>query len=551
MSENSAKQKTTAYIVKYDRPENNELVRVATIQKASQQQEVQTLNVQGVFYPPFAYQDLAGLYGINPYHDRCINVKAACTVGLGYIIEAVDPKDEKGKQKNEEYKRLKDFIENHSKYAGKPFPDTLLALSMDYEMTGDMYLEVVRNNVGEIAEVYHMPFKEMLIKYDTVTRIQTVIQWIPPSQTEFQPFGSKIQKPNGTGYVSEFIHIKNYNPNNRFYGMPEYLGALADISNDVSAATYQRAKFKNNCRPDVLIEVMDDFNKDTLQLITDFFRNNYKGEENAGKALVLFTSEREGGKDLTEKIKVTPFDSDLKEASFRQTRIDYRDAVIAAHGVPKTLLSIAQAGKLGNTESGDLKIFMELLIEPRQQRMEFMLNEMLIKQGLGITKFRIKLKELDIEDAKSAAEFLTAMSTIGAWKKNEIREYTGKEAIEGLDDEMPLLPAGAADQGGTPASVAQNAAAMSLNGIQIQAATKIVQAVSAGDIPRESAKNQLKIFFSLNDEQAEALLGDAGTGQVIQPDKKTGTQKATPEEEGADLVKSLVVLKSFLEKSVN
>jgi capsid portal protein len=200
--------KMEAVIIKYEQPENNELVRIATVQKASQQQEVKTIGIEGVLYPPFAYQDLAGLYGKNQYHDRCMIVKAACTCGLGFTIEAINPDDEKNKENDPEYKILKEFIDRHPKYAHQPFAETLNCLEMDSEMSGDMYLEVVRNNKGDISEVYHMPFAEMLIKYDQSqknlngrTGRQTLIQWLAPNAVEFEEFGAKKKKPDGT-YIS-------------------------------------------------------------------------------------------------------------------------------------------------------------------------------------------------------------------------------------------------------------------------------------------------------------------------------------------------------------
>lgn len=65
-----------------------------------------------------------------------------------------------------------------------------------------------------------------------------------------------------------------------------------------------------------------------------------------------------------------------------------------------------------------------------------------------------------------------------------------------------------------------------LNGIQIASAAKIIESVSSGDVPRDSGLNQLKVFLGLSQEQAEQVMGDAGTGKIIKKDKvinKTGT----------------------------
>lgn len=59
-------------------------------------------------------------------------------------------------------------------------------------------------------------------------------------------------------------------------------------------------------------------------------------------------------------------------------------------------------------------------------------------------------------------------------------------------------------------------------GIQIQAANDIIQAVSSGEIPRDSGINQLVTFLGLTQEQAEKLMGDAGTGKRVKPNTPAG-----------------------------
>lgn len=71
----------------------------------------------------------------------------------------------------------------------------------------------------------------------------------------------------------------------------------------------------------------------------------------------------------------------------------------------------------------------------------------------------------------------------------------------------------------TPTRIRGGAAQVLLNDIQIASATKIIESVSGGEVPRESGINQLKVFLGLTDEQAEQVMGDAGTGKIIKKDK--------------------------------
>ncbi len=56
-----------------------------------------------------------------------------------------------------------------------------------------------------------------------------------------------------------------------------------------------------------------------------------------------------------------------------------------------------------------------------------------------------------------------------------------------------------------------------LNGAQVTAATDIVQKVATGELPRDSAQGLLETLFNLTTEQAEKMLGSAGTGSPTTP----------------------------------
>jgi hypothetical protein len=111
---------------------------------------------------------------------------------------------------------------------------------------------------------------------------------------------------------------------------------------------------------------------------------------------------------------------------------------------------------------------------------------------------------------------------------DEARESRGLQPLE-IEGELEI------DVG---AQVEEVGASLNLNGVQITAATKIVGMVSAGEIPRDSGKNQLMIFFNLDSGQAEALLGAAGTGKKVKPDKATAPK----------VEKMIVKLENYIEK---
>jgi HK97 family phage portal protein len=65
-----------------------------------------------------------------------------------------------------------------------------------------------------------------------------------------------------------------------------------------------------------------------------------------------------------------------------------------------------------------------------------------------------------------------------------------------------------------------------LNGAQITAATAIVAAVAAGELPRDAGIGQLMVLFNLESSQAELMMGSAGTTFV--PASITAAQNQPP-----------------------
>ena len=380
------------------------------IKKESLQKKQSSIQLDGIQEPPYNYEHLADVYTFNGYHNKCINLKAVITAGLGYEIQGVN----ENQKEDEEYKIVKLFIDNHPIYAGQTFIETLINFQTDFEIFGMAYFELGRNKKKELAEIYHIPGREARVIYKD--KEITLAQVINNERVFFSRFGEITEGMN------EFIMMKNYNPKSRFYGMPEYIGTLGSLILDRNATEYNINKFGNNAIPETIITLRGgSFGKGTKTQIKDFFTNNLKGIRNAGRSLIL------EAEDESAVIDVKPIAPEMKDASFRNLRLDARDEIIAAHGIPKMLLGISEAGSLSDTSKGksQLKIFQDCVIEPRQNRLEFLLNNLIIKQGLGVTNWIIKLNKLYADDPKGDAAFYETMSKIGALSNNEIREDLG------------------------------------------------------------------------------------------------------------------------------
>lgn len=137
---------------------------------------------------------------------------------------------------------------------------------------------------------------QSFIYADKETREPYLSQEVGLTKRTFTAFGAKTKRPDSK---SEYIHMKNYSSLSEFYGVPEWMGATGAIVLDRKGIEYNAAKFTNNSVPDFIVLVSGgELGVDSMDAIRGFWQTNFKGTSNAGKTLVLASS------DASSKIEV-------------------------------------------------------------------------------------------------------------------------------------------------------------------------------------------------------------------------------------------------------
>ncbi|MCK4825835.1 phage portal protein, partial [bacterium] len=298
-----------------------------------------------------------------------------------------------------------------------------------------------------------------------------------------------------------------YFPASKYYGMPDYMPALGAMALDRNAVIFNNSFFSNGGMLGMILFMKGiELNNESRLELKNMVQGNFTGVDNAHRMAII------DGLSPDSDWKIEKVMESVRDMSFYQLRKFNRDEILAAHHVPPEMIHVAEAGRLGESKDGynQMKFFKIFEIDPSQRRHENIWNK-LFRDELGVTKWKIKFKELDIRDPNDFNEEIWGDLEHFILDPDEAREMRGREPLE-IEGELSF------DVG---AQVEEVGAALNLSGVQITAATKIVSTVSAGEIPRDSGKNQLMNFFNLDEGQAEALLGAAGTGKKVKPDKTT------------------------------
>lgn len=140
-----------------------------------------------------------------------------------------------------------------------------------------------------------------------------------------------------------------------------------------------------------------------------------------------------------------------------------------------------------------------------------------------------------LQEERISYETFYARLSSGGWARDGVGVEQELEAIDksraaranasarsALDDVL----ASDASAGAPPAPGGQTIADLFLNGAQIKAASDIVAAVAKGEIPRDAGLGQLRVLLRLDEPDAEAVMGSAGTGEPTTPNPNPAEQAA-------------------------
>lgn len=244
------------------------------------------------------------LTSMNAYHSRCLRLKTDCTVNLGVDVVQGNP---------DSLLRWMDTVNSF----GQSFLEVITRVMLDFETTGNGYLEVVRGRGGKVMELYHCP--AVLVTHRPRS---AATRFYYRNQGETIPFA---QFKPGERDNNSLLWIGNYTQADLYYGLPDWRGAMHDIELNYYAVQYNQNFFINSGVPDIAIIVEGgSFDEDTEEQVVTFFQSNFKGYANAHRTLILPINDKE------IKVRFEKLTADLKDrdGSFDKLRQACRDNIL-------------------------------------------------------------------------------------------------------------------------------------------------------------------------------------------------------------------------------
>lgn len=302
-----------------------------------------------VIEPPFNVYALLKLPMENNTLKQCIDAYVVNIESNGHRLVYTGPEgEEEGGAAKKEFDRINRFLNNiNDEY-------NLITLRerirYDIESTGNCYMEVVRNNRGEIVALYHVPSHTVRMTYkDNYTTPMTLttydedgepiktkvnknfrrfVQIINGQKRYFKEFGDpRIISPedgkpsNDITFdesASEMIHMGNYTAGTP-YGLPRWFNQMPSIMGSREAELTNLDFFQENAIPAMMVMVSGGFlTEEAITVLQNSFQNKGRAAQNR-IAIVEATSDIESagddGKLPIPRIELKPLQGERQQDS--------------------------------------------------------------------------------------------------------------------------------------------------------------------------------------------------------------------------------------------
>lgn len=333
----------------------------------------------------------------------------------------------------------------------------------------------------------------------------------------------------------DVVHVKMPNITNFYRGLSQLMAAHVPIRTESESDSWLWNWFKNRAIPDFIINRETAPKAGEIERFKVQWEEEHGGSENAGKMGVVW-----GG-------KVQEMSRSQRDMQFKELKEYNRDTIMASLRTGKGILGMMEDQSRANAEAQDytftkhvVKPFLTLYCKqlttefltrfPNTKGMEICFENVVPEDlvtkstvwGSALDKGAISMNEyrkefgMDAREEKLADKLLVAMGKVPV---DELENSAGGDLMDGgseldVEDDTEIDEEIDTEEKGTDIGVGK---VVTLNGAQVQAATDIVAKVVAGEMPRDSGIGQLMVLFNLTNEQAEQIMGSAGTSAPTTP----------------------------------
>ena len=374
--------------------------------------------------------DLIDLYNNSSIHNTCVNAIVDGIVGEGltadpeYVLKRANSKDES-------------------------WNDVFKKVAQDYKLYGGFAMEVIWNKSRtRVAEVYHIDFSWLRAKEKNY-RGQIPGYYISDEWNENYRYGTApvddmpylpVFNPNTNVAEPKQIYVFNpYRPGQKYYPLPDYIGALRDVELDIETSNFHVNNIKNGLAPSLMVTTFTNANEEEREAIERMLQLQYSGTSNAGNLLYIDVDSPENAP------KIEPIPQNGADGYYTTINDMVIQRILTGHRITSPMiLGIKTPGQLGGRdEMADAYLLLvNTVIRPYQQDIlqviEDLLQYMYPEEEISVGVQQLKL----FADGEEEVDVVTSIDAeIGEDSELEAEiETADKEASVDTDEPITELP---------------------------------------------------------------------------------------------------------------
>ncbi len=491
------KLKTRVFGIKKDISESSSKNKGRS-QKLSEDPFKQLSEENRVIEPPFDMLTLAMLPENNTEMRQCIDAMVTNIGGFGhrYVPRLKsNPKDKISKNLEKKILLEKIKLENFFMYCtAESFTKFREKLDRDYETIGNSFMEVIRDNRGDIQGFTHLPAYQMrlclieeewqfvnrpilklqgdlsvkIVKVKQYKRFRRYVQSrsIRKSNLDvvgknkfrwFKEFGDERVYDNRTGEVvpkgkkinqeyiaNEVIHNDLYCTRSP-YGLPRYIGNLLTILGDRASEEINFTTFQNNNVPSMVIAISNgQLTEGSIDRIESFVESQIQGSDNYSKFLLVEAEGIEEGEDGGQpKLEIKPLVSEQHtDALFQVYSGNNQDKIRRVWRLPPIFVGRSDEYNRSTAESSR-RLADEQVFAPERDNFDSLMNRILFPH-MGVLYHKFKSNSPNTTDNTQLVKILAGAEKTGGMTPRIARilleDILGIELPDHIGDYDPDLP---------------------------------------------------------------------------------------------------------------
>ena len=253
--------------------------------------------------------------------------------------------------------------------------DLTRKVSLDTELFGGYYLEIIWSEMKQLAEIWHLDYTKVRTNKDN-TQFWYKEDWTDRNEKSLIYTAFNPNTPIG----KQILYVKEYRPNMGIYSLPGYFGALNYIESDIEISKHVLGNAQTGFSASKLITLPNGEPSDEEKRnIEKRFTNRFSGSD--GKKFILAFVNDSARKPIVDDLGA----SDITKEDFGRVDTLIQTNMFSGHQITTpSIFGIAEAGKLGaRSEMRDgYEIFKNTYVNSKQMHLEGVFNMLAKYRGV-------------------------------------------------------------------------------------------------------------------------------------------------------------------------